>query len=368
MSAAIELSPETTLVVAGVSLPVPKIIDADKDNLLGKGMTEEWRKSTRAVNEECGIIEERMDALRDRVRAPLTEFENKEKDRIKGHEDALAAMIALADMLPPDATSQQVCESLDRLDLHEAGREWQEFALRASDLHVEAGARLTAMLAEALGREEEAAAAEKRRLEAEEAARQEAARLQREREARIAMEAAETARLAAERRAAEAAAAERQRVEREKQEALRIACEAAEKAEYERLKAAHAAQEAQDRAARAERARIAAEADRVEAQERAKREAARLAQEAEIKRKAMEAKAEADAAAAVAAERRRQTEEAARLKREAEAKAADRENRAVKHREIAADLTEHAGITAEQARRTTEALARGQIRNVGVQY
>jgi hypothetical protein len=48
--------------------------------------------------------------------------------------------------------------------------------------------------------------------------------------------------------------------------------------------------------------------------------------------------------------------------------AADRENRARVHRELAADLTEFAGLTAEQSRRVVEAAARGQIRNVGVQY
>ena len=397
MNAAIELPPETALVVAGVSLPVPKIIDADKDNLLGKladeiagfkpdistprgrkdvaslaykvsttkadlirlgkGMTEEWRRSTKAVNEECSLIEERMDALRDRVRAPLTEFENKEKARIQGHEDALVAMrmLAVFDGFVPD--SELLTSALERLDAAEAGREWQEFSQRASDLHVEVGTKLTALLAEALAREEEAAAAEKRRLEAEEAARQEAVRVQREREARIAAEAAERARKEAEARAAEAAAAERQRVEQERLDAedARRQAEIAAQAEVDALEeanriAAEKAREAEERAARAER------------------EAARIARENEIKRKAAQAKAEADQAAAVAAERRRQAEEAARIKREAEAKAADRENRARVHREMVADLTEHAGITAEQSRRVVQAAARGLIRNVGVQY
>ena len=58
----------------------------------GKKLTEDWRKQTAAVNADCKLIETRLDALRDEVRAPLTAWENAEKDRIKAHEAALAAI------------------------------------------------------------------------------------------------------------------------------------------------------------------------------------------------------------------------------------------------------------------------------------
>lgn len=57
---------------------------------LGKSLTEDWRKSTAAVNAECKVIEDRMDALKAQVRAPLTAFEEAEKARVNGHEQALA--------------------------------------------------------------------------------------------------------------------------------------------------------------------------------------------------------------------------------------------------------------------------------------
>jgi hypothetical protein len=372
MSAAQELSQEAALVVAGVSLPVPTIIDADKNNLLGKlaeeiasftpdistpagrqrvaslaykvsktkadlirlgkVMTEEWRRSVKAVNEECAVIEERMDALRDRVRAPLTEFEDREKARVKGHEGALAAMSALAvfNGFVPD--SDLLRSALERLDAAEAGRDWQEFAQRASDLHAELGFKLTALLEVTLEREREAAAFEKRRLEAEEAARQAAERDQREREARIAAKAAEVARIAAERRAAEAAAAERQRVEQE------------------RLRAEEARLAAESRAAEAEQRRLEVE------------------RRAEAARAAAAEKAEQDRIAAVEAERRR----AAAESRAAEAAAADRERnveiRRGIHFDAAADLVATVYLTEAQAIGVVKAIAKGRIRNVRISY
>lgn len=48
---------------------------------LGKGLVGEWKAKSKAVDSERKQILDRLDALRDEVRAPLTEFEDAEKAR-----------------------------------------------------------------------------------------------------------------------------------------------------------------------------------------------------------------------------------------------------------------------------------------------
>jgi colicin import membrane protein len=302
------------------------------------------------VDAERRIIRERCDALKEEVLSDLTAWEAKEADRIKGHEDALAAMMDLFGLLPADPTSQQVRESMDKLDAHQDGREWQEFAQRAHDLHTEVGLKLTAALADAVAREEAAAEAERLRLEAEEAARVEAARVQREREARIAAEAAEAARAAAEARAAEAAAMERQRVERERLDAedARREAEIAAQAEIE-------AMEAQNRLAQ-ERAR--------QAEERA----AAAAVKAEADRVAAAAKAERDRIAAIEAERARIAAEKATEEKAAAERAKNLEIKRKVNFDAAAALVVKAGLTEQQAQRVVIAIAKREIPMVEIRY
>jgi hypothetical protein len=420
MSAAVELPPETALVVAGqpvtaltlfspggvetlltklerevrgikrdISTPKGRAeikslahkVARSKTALdeMGKGLNEAKRAEINKVDAERRVIRERCDALKEEVLSELSAWEAKETARVKGHEDALKAMSDLFALLPDEPNAKEIKASLDLLDRHEDSRDWAEFAQRAHDLHAEVGFKLTEALKAALAREAALAEAQRQREEAARIMAEAAERARREREARIAAEAAERARVEAERRAAEAAAAERQRVEQERLDAedARREAELAAQAEIEALEEANriaaARAEAQrlaaERAVREAEARARqAEADRIEAEERARREAARLARESEIKRKAAEAKAEADAAAAVRAERQRAALVAAEQKREADAKAADRENRARVHREMVADLTEFAGLTADQSRRVVEAIARKTIRNINISY
>jgi hypothetical protein len=60
----------------------------------GKKLTEGWRTATAKVNEERQRATERLEALAEEIRKPLTDFENKEKIRVAAHEAALAAALA----------------------------------------------------------------------------------------------------------------------------------------------------------------------------------------------------------------------------------------------------------------------------------
>ncbi|HHR6096688.1 TPA: cell envelope biogenesis protein TolA [Providencia alcalifaciens] len=221
---------------------------------LGKDLVAELKEIPKLIDANRKTVRDRLDALRDKVRQPLTEWES-EQDRIKAekqmlawHEEALemnaAFDKALAERIESDhEIAMLMNEKFDR-DLAEAKAEVE----RQRIAHEE---------------ELKKQAAEQARLEAERKAQQEIeAAAQREREAKEAAE----------------------RAESEKQEAIQRAEQAAKEAKE---KAERDAKKAQERAEREKQ--LAIEAERKKAHEA---EQARLAEE-ERKRQE-EAKRQAD--------------------------------------------------------------------------
>lgn len=296
---------------------------------MGKALTDDARAQIDAVNAERRTIRDFMDALAEDVRRPLTEWENAEKERVAGHERALAAMV--------EAPSYGATETAADLELRLSylrsypARDWREFAQRAADTLAAEIERTERLLVAAQKREAEAAELARLRAEEAERARLEAARLQAEREARIAAEAAERAQRQAEERAAHAA---------------RVA---AEQAEAERRAAERLRQEAEERAARAEA------------------EAAETARRAEAARVAAEQKAERDRIAAVEAERQRVAQAEEAVRQSEAARAADRANRG-RINTAAAEAITLLGLTEKQAKAVVGAIVSGIIPNVSIRY
>ncbi|WP_433587559.1 cell envelope biogenesis protein TolA [Providencia alcalifaciens] len=208
---------------------------------LGKDLVAELKEIPKLIDANRKTVRDRLDALRDKVRQPLTEWEA-EQDKIKAeqqmlawHEEALEMNAAFDKVLAERIESDHeiallMNEKFDR-DLAEAKAE----AERQRIAHEE---------------ELKKQAAEQARLESERKAQQEIeAAAQREREAKEAAE----------------------RAEREKQEAIQRAEQAAKEAKE---KAERDAKEAQERAEREKQAAI--EAERKKALEA---EQARLAEE-----------------------------------------------------------------------------------------
>lgn len=232
----------------------------------GLALTESARATIKAVNAERNTIEERLTEIRDHVRKPLTDYETAEKERAAAHERIIVTMEAFGLSAPG-------CEDVDLLtdqirQVQETrSRDWQEFAGRGATMadHVEGilTRRVEGIRKAAAEREE------LERLRAAEAERQreQAERDRVEREARIAREAADSARAEAE------AAAERS------------AAAAAEAAERERVRHAAEIQREQERAAEAERRAhqaAGAERERIAAEQRAE-DAARVKRERDKK-------------------------------------------------------------------------------------
>jgi hypothetical protein len=274
----------------------------------GKALNEAARAQINVVDAERAKIRKALDALKDEVRAPLTKWETDEADRVQKLKDRLERVRLAHTMLPDDAAADQVGALLARVETIAIDDTWSEFTADAARFKDQAVATLRTMRDDKAKREAEAA--ELARLRAEAAAREEADRLAREkaeadriakeaeeRRLREIQEAATRAAQQAEARAqalaaqqaaeAKAAADKAARDAAEREEALRRQIEA-ERAREEKARqdaiaerlaaeARHAkemadAEAARERAAQAERDRLAAEA-KADADARAKREA-----------------------------------------------------------------------------------------------
>ncbi|MGG9111656.1 hypothetical protein [Raoultella ornithinolytica] len=265
----------------------------------GKDLVAELKALPKQIDESRRVVRERLDALKDEVRRPLTEWEA-EQERIKA-EEAMNALHA------------EALEMNIKFD--------QELAAK-----FEADHEMALLMDKDIDRE----------------------------------------------RADKAAEAERQRIAREEE----IKRQAEEKAKRE---AAEKAQREIDAAAAREReailAKERAERERIEAQQRAEREQREAAERAEREKQT-----------AVDAERRKAQEEADRIRREAEqreqARLAEEKRKAdeqarreadVKHRktvgtEIVKALLANTSLTRDQAIEVLTAIKDGNIPHTGISY
>ncbi|MEH3438124.1 hypothetical protein POW25_12820 [Enterobacter roggenkampii] len=202
----------------------------------GKDLVAELKALPKQIDESRRIVRERLDALKDEVRKPLTDWENAESARKDALQQRLADLRSLADVIDgvgsylPSVEIQQRIESAKAVALDES---WQEAAAEAGVAKDATIQQLESALIVAKQREHEAAELERLRKEAEEKARL-------EREENIRREAAERARRDAEaKHKAEIEAAARREAE-EKARAELAEREKAAAVEAERLKARQA--------------------------------------------------------------------------------------------------------------------------------
>lgn len=250
---------------------------------LGKELVADLKAKTSAVDAQRKIFRDRMDALKEEVRAPLTEWEETEAKREAELKDRLDKLTATAQFTPAP-TSDSIQEALQKANaLYQF--DWRDHQPLADEKYEAVKTFLNTKLAERKTYEAEQIELERLRKEA-------AARAAKDREDQIASAAAEKARKEVE----DKAEAERKRVEEAAKltakiaENARLEAEAkAKKAEEERLGAVEKAErEKKEAEAQAERLRIAAANDKAVAEERARR--AEEALIAEKERSAAEAK------------------------------------------------------------------------------
>lgn len=200
----------------------------------GKDLVAELKALPKQIDESRRLVRERLDALKDEVRRPLTEWEA-EQERIKA-EEAMNAMHEEALVMNAEFDRQRAAK-------------------------IEADHEMALLMNEKIDRDREEA-----RQKAEQAKREHEERIKREAEEKARREADEAAK-----REIEAAAAREREATLAKERAEREAKELAEKAERDRIEAEEKANREKEEAIQSERA--AAEA----------REQARLAEEKRIK-------------------------------------------------------------------------------------
>ncbi len=214
---------------------------------MGKELVADIKKQSGAIDAERRVIRERLDALRDEVRRPLTAWEAAETDRVDGHERAIVFLIESPRNFPTPPTVSEIRARIAAVaDI--CSRQWDEFHERAEAAATEANAALNVMLTAAIQAEADAAElAELRKLKAE-------------RDERDAMEAFQKAQDERMRREAdEKAAADAERAEQEKARDIARAEQAARDAE---AAAAKAVEDERQRVANAKAAEEAATAKR----------------------------------------------------------------------------------------------------------
>ena len=276
----------------------------------GKDLVAELKALPRQIDESRRLVRERLDALKDEVRRPLTEWEA-EQERIKA-EEAMNAMHEEALVMNAEVDRQRAAK-------------------------IESDHEMALLMNEKIDREREEA-----RQKAEQAKREHEERIKREAEEKARREADEAAK-----REIEAAAAREREATLAKERAEREAKELAEKAERDRIEAEQRAErEKKEAAEKAERDKQQAIA---EEQRKAHEEAERIKRENEQKEQAR-----------IAEEKRIKDEEARR--------AADENHRKVIGTAVVNGLIAHAGLSREDAIAAFVALKENLIPHVTINY
>ena len=181
---------------------------------IGKEYVAKLKEMPRIVDRERKEMRDRLDALRNEVRKPLTEYEAAEAARVEAHRAGIRRLSSLTEGLDYQTTSE-IRRRLSEAEAVPMGEQWEEFAAEVASVHQTTLLRLQAAMVLAEEKDRQRVAEEQARQQ-----REAAERLERER--RVAEEAARRARIAAEaeaKREMEAAAIaaehERLRLERE---------------------------------------------------------------------------------------------------------------------------------------------------------
>lgn len=238
----------------------------------GKKLKEQYTVITNKIDAERKLARDRLDAERDRIRKPLTDWEQAEKDRIQAIEDRISQFDAgRVDAFSPSELIKAVIAEVEAIAIDES---FQDLAPKASIAKDAALRSYRESLELATKREVEQAELERQRIAEQE-------RLQRERDAQIAREAAEKATRDAEEKARiEAERVQQEQLQAAQREADLIAAkQAAERREQEaKIQADQQAKQAEiDR-----KNAVEAERKRIEAEQLAQAEAARKAEETRL--------------------------------------------------------------------------------------
>ena len=286
----------------------------------GKELTDKYKEIPRRIDANRKLIRDTLDALKDEVRAPLTQYEAAEEARVAALQSRLARLNELGSSASIEIAAADLQVMLQEVEQNALDDSWQELLPQATVAKELAAKRLGEALAARQKYEAEQAELEQLRQKQAEQDRIDRERL-------IAEQAAEQAR-------------------REEENRQRLEREAAQHREQEAQRQALAARE------REEQARRDAEAAEL-ARQQAEANAARMAEEAPAR--------------AAEQERQRIELEQARKQQEDERRAADMEHRRTINNAILMDLM-GLGIEEGKAINLIKHIANNKIAHLTINY
>lgn len=333
-------------------------------------LTEEMRSKISLINAEGKRAWDELEKVQKEVRQPVTEWENKEKERIAGHEAKLIEVEAFR-TFSGEPTSEQVRKRLIKIEGFT--HDWQEFEARGNEAVQRVFTALEQKLEVVKKREDDAAELERLRED-------KAKRDKEEYEQKIANDAAEKARKETEAKAAADAKREADRIQAIRDEEVRVQAEKDKAAEDERIRLENETkrlekekEDARLKAVEAEASRLKAIEDAAIAAKKAEEDRIVDAKKAEDARIAAEAKAEQDKLDAVDKERKRVEAENQRIADDKAKREADKAHRdKINSEAFESILAVMAGDNLLSAREASQALilaiSNDQITHITINY
>lgn len=315
---------------------------------VGKKLVADLKEVPKKIDAERKRVRDTLDSWQEEVRRPLNEWQAAEDRRVDDHNKGIQIIKDMAVFIETP-TAVVVAQAIADLESVVIDDSWEEFLPEAAQVKDKSLATLRVLLADRT--KHEAELAEIAKFNAEKAERE-----QQERDAAIARAAVEKA----QREAAEAAQAERDAAARREQALIDQAAQAQRDADQKirdaEVAAANQALQLQLAAEQAERQKLQAEADRVEAIRREEQQAI----EAEQRQAAAVEKARlAEVARANAA--------ADEINRQAAAREADKAHKGAIYK-AAKEAFIANGMSEECARLAVKVIASGFIPAIGITY
>ena len=284
---------------------------------MGKDLTDEWKAKSKVIDSSRKSMRESMDDLRDEVRAPLTDYENKEKEALAALETFHENIIKLAKTVDAESeqfyTVEQLQSNLEKLSNTVVDESLGKLELACIKAKASGIEKLTRAISDL------------------------AAKIQQDKELEeLRANQAEQERLANEQRIREEAE------ERTREEAARAMLKQKRDSENEALRIAN---ESADREAKAKQDQQRAEQQLIDQQ----------------------AKAEADKIAAIEAEKARQVAEQAQQEKDAADREANKEHKKKINNETMQCFID-GGLSEESAKLAVTLLAKKVIKNAQINY
>lgn len=103
------------------------------DNL-GKDHVAGLKKKTKAIDSERKVMRDSLDDLKEEVKKPLTEYEQREAKRIQEHKDNIEKLRISVSFNAHTATSSEIEKKTEEVKLIPINSEWEEFAPEAESI------------------------------------------------------------------------------------------------------------------------------------------------------------------------------------------------------------------------------------------